>query len=87
MKSCAQTVLDILAERMAPQRSEQVGKALSTGDVEGALSRVLPGETFYLTGGIRQKFPGQRGHWGKAGEELGGTFHPLSHGGQLEAAV
>ena len=65
-----QTVLDILAERMAPQRSEQVGKALSTGDVEGALSRVLPGETFYLTAEFRQKFPGQRGHWGKAGEEL-----------------
>ena len=64
------TVLDILAERMAPQRSEQVGKALSAGAVEDALSRVLPGETFYLAAEFRQKFPGQSGHWGKAGEEL-----------------
>ena len=65
-----QTVLDILSERMAPQRSEQVGKALSAGAVEDALSRVLPGETFYLAAEFRQKFPGQSGHWGKAGEEL-----------------
>jgi hypothetical protein len=64
------TVLDILSERMAPQRSEQVEKALRAGAVEEALSRVMPGETFYLAAEFRQKFPGQSSHWGKAGEEL-----------------
>ena len=65
-----QTVVDILSERMAPQRSEQVEKALSAGAVDEALSRALPGETFYLAAEFRQKFPGQDAHWGKAGEEL-----------------
>jgi hypothetical protein len=64
------TVVDILSERMNPQRSEQVEKALRAGAVEEALSRVMPGETFYLTAEFRQKFPGQNSRWGKAGEEL-----------------
>lgn len=64
------TVLEILAERMAPQRSEWVEQALRAGNVDAALSRVMPGETFYLTAEFRQKFPGQNNHWGKAGEEL-----------------
>lgn len=64
------TVLEILSERMAPQRSEQIEKSLRAGTVGDALARVMPGETFYLAAEYRQKFPGQNGHWGKAGEEL-----------------
>jgi hypothetical protein len=64
------TVLEILSERMAPQRSEQIEKSLRAGTVEEALSRVMPGETFYLAAEFRQKFPGQNSHWRKAGEEL-----------------
>ncbi|MGH9504503.1 MAG: hypothetical protein ACRD20_16755 [Terriglobales bacterium] len=63
-------VLDILSERMAPQRSEQIEKALTTGALQEALSRVMPGETFFLAAEFREKFPGHDGHWGKAGEEL-----------------
>ncbi len=65
-----QTVLDIVSERMAPQRSEQIEKALNAGAVEDALARVLPGETFYLAAEFRHRFPGPNTHWGKAGEEL-----------------
>ena len=64
------TVLSILSERMAPQRSEQIEKSLRAGAVGDALARVMPGETFYLAAEYRQKFPGQNSHWGKAGEEL-----------------
>ena len=64
------TVLDILSERMAPQRSERIEKSLRSGAVEEALARVMPGETFYLAAEYRQKFPGPNTHWGKAGEEL-----------------
>ena len=64
------TVLDILSERMAPQRSEQIENYLRTGAVDDALARVMPGETFYLAAEFRQKFPGQSSHWGKAGDEL-----------------
>jgi len=64
------TVLAILAERMAPQRSERVERDLRAGAVDDALTLVMPGETFYLAAEFRQKFPGQISHWGKAGEEL-----------------
>jgi hypothetical protein len=63
-------VLDILSERMTPQRSERIEKALRAGAAEEALSRVMPGETFYLAAEFRQKFPEQTNHWAKAGEEL-----------------
>ncbi len=69
-ESLRRTVLDILSQRMAPQRSEQIENALRAGAVDEALSRVMPGETFYLAAAFRQKFRGQDGHWGKAGEEL-----------------
>ena len=71
-----QTVLDILSERMAPQRSEQVEKALRAGAVEDALSRVMPGETFYLAAEFRQKFPGQNSSLGESGRGTGRSFQP-----------
>jgi hypothetical protein len=63
-------VVTILSERMNPLRSEQVEKALRAGAVDEALSRVMPGETFYLAAEFRRKFPEQNNHWGKAGGEL-----------------
>ncbi len=63
-------VVTILSERMNPLRSEQVEKALRAGAVDEALSRVMPGETFYLAAEFRRKFPEQNSHWGKAGGEL-----------------
>jgi hypothetical protein len=63
-------VLSILSERMVPQRMEQLEKGLQRGDVNDALSRVMPGETFYLAAEFRRKFPGESHSWGKAGEEL-----------------
>jgi hypothetical protein len=65
-----QNVLTILSARMAPQRSERIEKALRTGDVNSALSRVMPGETFYLAAEYRAKFPEDKSHWSAAGEEL-----------------
>ena len=63
-------VLSILSERMVPQRTEQLEKALQAGAVDDALSRVMPGETFYLAAEFRRKFSGESNSWGKAGEEL-----------------
>jgi hypothetical protein len=63
-------VMTILSERMVPQRSEQLEKALQRGDTNEALSRVMPGETFYLAAEFRHRFPGENSSWGKAGEEL-----------------
>jgi hypothetical protein len=65
-----QTVMGILSDRMLPQRSEQVEKALQAGQSEEALSQVAPAETFYLTAEFRQRVPGDQTHWGPAGKEL-----------------
>ncbi len=63
-------VLEILSERMVPLRIEQTERAIRTGAVEEALSRIMPGETFYLAAEYRRRFPGESQSWGKAGEEL-----------------
>jgi hypothetical protein len=64
------TVLNILSERMVPLRIERMERSLRTGAVDDALSRVMPGETFYLAAEFRRRFPGENNSWGKAGEEL-----------------
>ena len=63
-------VLNILSERMVPIRSERLEKSLRAGAAEEALSRVMPGETFYLAAEFRHRSPDQGDAWGKAGEEL-----------------
>jgi len=64
------TVLNILSERMVPLRIERMERSLRTGAVDDALSRVMPGETFYLAAEFRRRFPGENNSWGKAGEVL-----------------
>ena len=67
MKSCAGTVLDILSERMVSAALRAASeKALRAGAVDDALSRVMPGETFYLAAEFRRKFPGQNSSLGQS---------------------
>ncbi|HEV3206591.1 MAG TPA: hypothetical protein VGZ28_06535 [Terriglobales bacterium] len=72
------TLLDILSGRMVPQRLEQINKCLQAGAVDDVLSRVMPGETFFLAAEFRRRFPGQTDSWGKAGAELEhlASLHP-----------
>jgi len=70
-----QTVMNILSDRMAPERSERLESALAAGHVPDALAQVMPGDTFYLAAAFRRKFPGQTDSWGNAGQELDGLVH------------
>jgi hypothetical protein len=63
-------VVEILSERMAPKRAEQVNQSLCGGHVAEILPRMMPADTFYLTAEFRRKFPDQTGSWGTAGQEL-----------------
>jgi hypothetical protein len=65
-----QTVMGILSDRMLPQRSEEVEKALREGHAQEALAQTAPAETFYLTAEFRRRSPGDTSHWGAAGKEL-----------------
>ncbi|HEX5483045.1 MAG TPA: hypothetical protein VFZ08_10525 [Terriglobia bacterium] len=63
-------VMSILAIRMRPRQADSVEQALSAGQQQEALSRLAPADVFFLAAEFRQRFPGEAGKWGKAGQEL-----------------
>jgi hypothetical protein len=65
-----QPVLDILSDRMLPQRSEQIELALRAGNQEEALAQVAPAESFYLASEFHRRYPTQKESWGPSGKEL-----------------
>ena len=75
-----QTVMDILSDRMLPQRSEQVEKALRA-DAWRRRFQTTPAETFYLTDEFRRKFPGETGPLGDGRKGTGKSDGPLPRGG------
>ena len=70
-----QTVMKILSDRLAPERSERIENELAAGHLKEALAGVMPGETFYLAAEFRREFPAQTDSWGVAGQELDGLSH------------
>jgi hypothetical protein len=62
--------MNILSDRMVPQRSERVGQALRTGRLEELIPRMMPADTFYLAAEYRRRFYGETDSFGPAGQEL-----------------
>ena len=77
-------VLAILADRMAPQRSERVERALRGGHAEEALAQVTPADTLYLAAEFRLRSPNVKDAWGSAGRELDSLAQ--EHADELEWA-
>lgn len=63
-------VVDILADRMFPQRLERFQKDLQSGEEDDAIALVAPAEGFYLAAEYRKRFPSARQNLGPAGLEL-----------------
>jgi hypothetical protein len=63
-------LLTILSDRLLPQQSEQVEKALSSGRVAELLPQMMPADTFYLAAEFLRRYPGQPGALGSAAQEL-----------------
>jgi len=63
-------VMNILSDRMIPQRSERVEQALRSGHLPEALLQLMPADTFYLTAEYHRRFPQERNSFGPAGNEL-----------------
>jgi hypothetical protein len=63
-------VMNILSERMIPQRSERVEQALRSGHLPELLSQLMPADTFYLAAEYLQRFPHEPNSLGSAGNEL-----------------
>jgi len=65
-----ESVINILSERLLPQRLERFEEALRTGNEEEALTQVAPAETFFLAAEFRRRHPTEKTSWGPAGKEL-----------------
>jgi hypothetical protein len=63
-------VINILSDRMVPQRSERVQHALRAGRLDELIPRMMPADTFYLAAEYRRKFPEETDFFGPAGREL-----------------
>jgi hypothetical protein len=63
-------VIDILSDRMLPERSAQVERALQAGRPDDAFSFLTAAQTFYLAAEFRQRFPNDVTKWSKSGQEL-----------------
>jgi hypothetical protein len=63
-------VLEILTERLLPQRLEQLETALRGGHDDEAQALIAPAESFYLAVAYRARLGAARKNWGTAAEEL-----------------
>ena len=63
-------VMNILSDRMIPQRSERVEQAVRSGHLPEVLSQLMPADTFYLTAEYQRRFPQEPNSFGPAGNEL-----------------
>jgi hypothetical protein len=68
-------VMKILSERMDPEVSERVERALATGRLDGIDSQMTPADTFYLAAEFRRRFSGETNAFGPAGQELESLCH------------
>jgi len=69
-ETARQRTLDILSERMPPQRLGRVETSLLSGHPDDALAMVTPADTFYLAVEFRRRFADSTTAWGAAGGEL-----------------
>src|SRR5437667_1777024 len=63
-------VINILSDRMIPQRSERVEQALRSGHLPAVLSQLMPADTFYLAAEYQRRFPEEANSFRPAGHEL-----------------
>jgi hypothetical protein len=63
-------VMNILADRMDPEVSARVEKAIVTGRMADVDPQLTPADTFYLAVEFRRRFSAETVSWGPAGQEL-----------------
>ena len=60
-------VIDILSERLSPQRLGRLEQALQSGDAAASLAQLTPADTFHLAAEFRHNFPQDTASFGAAG--------------------
>jgi len=72
-------VMNILSDRMPPQRCEWLEWSMRAGRVQDALPEMMPADTFYLALEYRRRFGSETSSWGLAGQELENLSHAHAH--------
>jgi hypothetical protein len=65
-----QKALNILSDRMLPQRLEQLDEELRSGQTHDAIALTTPAESFYLANEFRSRYPADKALGDPAGKEL-----------------
>ncbi len=69
-------VVNILSDRMSPQRLERVELALQSEEgLAAMLPRIMPADTFYLAQEFRTRYPAEAASSGPAGQQLEDLSH------------
>lgn len=64
-------VMDILSDRMGPQRIEEVERSLQSPEKAAAIvSQITPSETSYLAAEFHNRYPNEAPSWGSASQQL-----------------
>jgi hypothetical protein len=63
-------VIDILSERLSPQRLGRLEQALQSGDAAASLAQLTPADTFHLAAEFRHNFPQETASLGAASADL-----------------
>jgi hypothetical protein len=71
-------VLDILSERLQPQRLGEVERAMRAGNVAGSLSPLTPADTLHLAAEFRRRFPQETASLESAGGTANGELDTLA---------
>ena len=63
-------VLEILSDRMTPERSMRLEDSLQAGQVADALVQLMPADTFYLAVQFQRRYPQETNAFGDPGKDL-----------------
>jgi hypothetical protein len=64
------SVLQVLSERMSPQKIFLLEQHLKAGETQEVMSLVTPADTLFLTAALREHEGKENVHWGASGQEL-----------------
>ena len=71
-------VIEILSDRLSPQRLGRLEQALQSGDAAASLAQLTPADTFHLAAEFRHKFPQDTASSGAAGGAASGELDTLT---------
>jgi hypothetical protein len=66
--------LNVLADRMAPERRAWLGQAIQQGDQSGILDQIAPADSFYLAAEFRRRYPEEFETVSASGRELDALY-------------